>query len=267
MEITMWKKILMPYEQAVEELTGKFRQMVDQYERLGLYSPIERVEGRVKTLSSILEKCQKKGIEAEDAPEHIEDIAGIRLIVQFVEDIPRVVEIIRGRTDMEVLSEDDYVLGMKESGYRSYHIVVSYAVETILGPQRVQAEIQIRTMAMNFWATLEHSLQYKYEGNVPENIRLRLRGAADALLAMDSEMSSIRDEVMDAQRFFSEKANVVYDILNNIQSLYETENKEAMANIQNEFYELYKTADLPRLHEFNTKLDAIAARKKRQDLS
>ncbi len=266
MEITMWKKVLMPYELAVSELTMKFQQMIEEYRKLGIYSPIERVDGRVKALSSILEKCEKKGIEAEDATKYIEDIAGIRLICQFVEDIPRVVEIIRGRRDIRVKKEDDYVRYRKDSGYRSYHMIVYYTVETVLGVQEVQAEIQIRTMAMNFWATIEHSLQYKYEGNVPENIRLRLKNSADAVLALDSEMSSIRDEVMDAQRFFSEKAILVYDILNNIQALYETENEEAMINIQNEFYELYKTADLPKLQDFNAKLDAIAARKKKQEL-
>ena len=266
MEITLWKEILMPYELAVKELMVKFQQMIEEYRKVGWYSPIERVDGRVKSLSSILEKAQKKGIAAEDATKYIEDIAGIRLTCQFVEDIPKVVEIIRNRTDMEVKSEVDYVRDRKPSGYRSYHMVVYYTVETIYGVQRIQAEIQIRTMAMNFWATIEHSLQYKYHGNVPETIKKRLLASADAVLALDSEMSSIREEVMSAQKYFSEKANLVYDILNNIQALYETENKEAMINIQNEFYELYKTASISKLQEFNQKLDAIAARKRVQEL-
>ena len=151
---------------------------------MGWYSPIERVDGRVKSLSSILEKAQKKGIAAEDATKYIEDIAGIRLTCQFVEDIPKVVEIIRKRTDMEVKSEVDYVRDRKPSGYRSYHMVVYYTVETIYGVQKIQAEIQIRTMAMNFWATIEHSLQYKYHGNVPETIRKRLLASADAVQSL-----------------------------------------------------------------------------------
>ena len=101
---------------------------------------------------------------------------------------------------------------------------------------------------------------------MPETIKKRLLASADAVLALDSEMSSIREEVMSAQKYFSEKANLVYDILNNIQALYETENKEAMINIQNEFYELYKTASISKLQEFNQKLDAIAARKRVQEL-
>ena len=87
MEITLWKEILMPYELAVKELMVKFQQMIEEYRKVGWYSPIERVDGRVKSLSSILEKAQKKGIAAEDATKYIEDIAGIRLTCQFVEDI------------------------------------------------------------------------------------------------------------------------------------------------------------------------------------
>ena len=110
-------------------------------------------------------------------------------------------------------------------------MIVNYEVQTIYGIKRIPVEIQIRTMAMNFWATIEHSLQYKYKGNVPEHIRERLSNSAEAVLSLDSEMSSIREEVMAAQQLFREKANVVADILNNIQALYRSENKEAMLNL------------------------------------
>jgi putative GTP pyrophosphokinase len=267
LEIQLWKETLAPYELAVQELIVKFQYMIREYRQAGLYSPIEQVDGRVKTLSSILEKANKKGIPVEEAVDRIEDIAGIRLTCQFVEDITKVSDIIRSRRDMVVVDEVDYITNRKKSGYRSYHMIVNYEVQTIYGIKRIPVEIQIRTMAMNFWATIEHSLQYKYKGNVPEHIRERLSNSAEAVLSLDSEMSSIREEVMAAQQLFREKANVVADILNNIQALYRSENKEAMLNIQDEFYNLYKTGTLEELEDFCSRLDAIAARRNVQKLN
>ena len=100
--------------------------------------------------------------------QQVEDIAGIRIICQFVEDIERVAQIINARSDIEIKSEKDYIRHMKDSGYRSYHLIVYYTVETLNGPKKLQVEIQIRTMAMDFWATIEHSLQYKIQGEYPQ---------------------------------------------------------------------------------------------------
>lgn len=266
MEIQLWKKMLAPYELAVEELMVKFGYLIKEYRDIGDYSPIETVTGRVKTLSSIIGKAQKKGIPIEDAINQLEDVAGIRLTCQFVEDIYKVVDIIKERTDMEVVEEIDYVKHRKESGYRSYHVVVLYTVQSKFGIKKIPVEIQIRTMAMNFWATIEHSLQYKYQGNVPAHIRERLSTAAESLLSMDADMSEIREEVMSAQKFFREKANVVADILNNIQALYHEGNKDAIINIQEEFYDLYKNGSLEELEDFCRRLDVVAARRNVQKL-
>lgn len=150
MEIQMWREILNPYELAVKELTIKFEHLIKEHHDKGYYSSIERVEGRVKTISSILDKCQKKGISIDDVTTKIEDIAGIRIICQFVEDIERVAELLHKRSDIEVKQEKDYVKEPKDSGYRSYHMIVWYTVETMDGPKKIMVEIQIRTMAMNF---------------------------------------------------------------------------------------------------------------------
>lgn len=199
MDIELWKEILSPYVQAVDELTLKFRHMIRQYREKGLYSPIEQVDGRVKTISSILEKAQKKNVPMEQIQEKIEDIAGIRLICQFVEDIYSVVDIIENRSDMTIRSKKDYITNMKQSGYRSYHIIIDYKVETVKGTVEIPVEIQIRTMAMNFWATIEHSLQYKYNRNIPEHIRQKLNHASNAIKRLDDDMSSIHTEIMNAQ--------------------------------------------------------------------
>ena len=199
MEIQLWRSILCPYELAVKELMVKFEHIIDEHKQNDLYSPIEQVSGRVKSLPSILEKMQRKHIPMEKMEEEIEDIAGIRIICQFEEDIDTVASIIRSRSDMTIKSEKNYLKHIKQSGYRSYHLIIYYTVDTINGPKRLQAEIQIRTMAMNFWATIEHSLQYKYKGEMPLHVAERLSNAADAIIALDREMSSVRDEIMDAQ--------------------------------------------------------------------
>lgn len=258
MEIQLWREILEPYLLAVDEMTIKFNHTKDAYRQSGMYSPIEQVMGRVKTISSLLEKAQKKNISVENIEDEIEDIAGIRIICQLVDDIYKVVELIRRRNDMKVISEKDYIKKQKESGYRSYHMIIEYQVETLKGTKRLHAEIQIRTLAMNFWSTIEHSLQYKYKEKMPHNLSKRLTTAAEAIVILDQEMSSVRDEIMDAQNSYYVKANIVADILNNIQNLYNIANKREVVKIQDEFFRVYETADLEALERFHKELDIIA---------
>ena len=176
MEIQLWREILNPYDLAVKELTVKFEHLIQEHRQQGLYSPIEQVHGRVKTISSILDKAQKKNIPINEIEEKLEDIAGIRIICQFVEDIQKVVEIIRSRTDMESHRKKKTMYNnMKNSGYRSYHMIIEYNVETMNGPKRIHdGDRRSGLMAMNFWATIEHSLQYKYKKNIPDHIREKL---------------------------------------------------------------------------------------------
>ncbi len=258
MEIQLWKEILTPYDLAVSELLVKFNHIINEYRSRDLYSPIEAVDGRVKSISSILEKCRKKNIPLERITDDVEDIAGIRIMCQFVEDIYKVVDIIKKRKDMTIFQEKDYISNPKPSGYRSFHLVVTYNVETMEGTRTIFVEIQIRTLAMNFWATIEHSLQYKYRRNIPEHIRVRLNASAEAILKLDEEMSSIHDEIMDAQSSFTTHANIVSEILNNIQNLYKVANKKEVVKIQDEFFEIYKKNDLEELRSFARQLDIIA---------
>ena len=266
MEIQLWREILEPYALAVDEMLVKFNHIIAAYRKAGMYSPIEQVTGRVKTISSILEKAQKKNIDIEHMETAIEDIAGIRIICQFVDDIYKVVELIKNRSDMRVVLEKDYITNKKESGYRSYHLIVRYQVETLSGPKEIHAEIQIRTLAMNFWATVEHSLQYKYKQNMPEKLRSRLHKAAEAIVVLDEEMSSVRGEIMDAQNSFNIKANIVSDILTNIQNLYKIANKREVVKIQDEFFRIYESEDLEQLERFNKELDIISEGYRAQSL-
>ncbi len=258
MEIQLWRSILCPYELAVRELVVKFEHMIDEHRQNDLYSPIEQVRGRVKSVSSILEKMQRKHIPLERLEEDVEDIAGIRIICQFEEDIETVAAMIQNRGDMEIKSEKDYLRHIKQSGYRSYHLIIYYTVETINGPKKLQVEVQIRTMAMNFWATIEHSLQYKYRGDMPEHVAERLSKAADAIISLDHEMSSVRSEIMDAQLSSQMQSNLVKDILNNIENMYKVSNKREVMKIQDEFLRVYRTKDIRKLQRFHRQLDIIA---------
>ncbi len=258
MEIQLWRSILCPYELAVKELVVKFRHIITEHRENDLYSPIEQVEGRVKSVSSILEKMQRKHIPMERMEEEVEDIAGIRIICQFEEDIETVASLIQKRTDMEIKSEKNYLKHIKQSGYRSYHLIIYYTVETIHGPKKLQAEIQIRTMAMNFWATIEHSLQYKYKGDMPLHVTERLSKAADAIISLDHEMSSVRSEIMDAQNSSQLQSNLIKDILTNIENLYKVSNQREVMKIQDEFLRVFKTKDLQQLERFHRQLDIIS---------
>lgn len=198
-----WSEFLMPYNQAVDELKLKFRAVRKQYQTMGEHSPIEFVTGRVKPVNSIIEKMQRRYIREELLETDMQDIAGVRIMVQFVDDIYEVANLIRQREDMRVLEERDYVSNSKPSGYRSYHIVVEYPIQLLDHEKKILAEIQVRTLSMNFWATIEHSLNYKYQGEFPEDISARLKRTAEASFMLDQEMSEIREEVQEAQRIYA----------------------------------------------------------------
>ncbi|NLJ89261.1 MAG: GTP pyrophosphokinase family protein [Clostridiales bacterium] len=267
METQLWREILSPYELCVDEIMVKFNHLIDEFKNKGEYSPIEQVQGRVKSISSIIDKAQKKNVPLDRIEEEIDDIAGIRIICQFVEDIYAVVDIIRQRKDMIIKEEKDYINHMKKSGYRSYHLIVYYTVETLSGHKQVQVEIQIRTLAMNFWSTIEHSMQYKYKGAVPLDIRRRLSRAADAVIILDQEMSAIKNEIKEAQDSFRMKASMVADILTNIHSLSKVIDEEELNEIQKEFDSIYKDQNMEELAKFNQKLDKIAESYHLQSLS
>lgn len=200
-----WDILLAPYNQAVNELKIKLKGFRNLYDLTSEHSPIEFVTGRVKPVASILDKAKRKGIPLTKIEEEIQDIAGLRIMCQFVDDIEAVSDLIRSRKDFTVVEERDYISEKKQSGYRSYHFVIRYPVETLKGVKPILVEIQVRTLAMNFWATIEHSLNYKYEGQIPEDVQDRLQRAAEAAFRLDEEMSKIRNEVREAQKIFQRK--------------------------------------------------------------
>lgn len=186
-----WEIFFTPYVQTVSELKVKLRGLRDQYEKNGEDSPIESVTGRVKSQASIEEKIVRRHLDESRLSLDLQDIAGVRIMTKYVEDIYTVVDLLRQRTDFQILEERDYVTNAKPSGYRSYHIVIEYPVQMYSGELKVLAEIQVRTMAMNFWATVEHDLRYKH-GELSDNLADRLTKLSESTFALDQELSEIR---------------------------------------------------------------------------
>ncbi|WP_250277304.1 GTP pyrophosphokinase [[Clostridium] colinum] len=260
MNIINWKEELFPYKQATDELYIKFNSIKKQYMELEQHSPIELVQTRVKSISSILDKANKRDIPLTKIFGTLEDIAGVRITCKFVEDIYKVVNLIRDRDgkDLKIKEEEDYINNTKSSGYRSYHITINYKIITANGEKEIPCEIQIRTMAMNFWATIEHSLRYKYNGNMPKHLRERLEACAEASFMLDKEMGTIRDEIIENQKIIQTKENLVEKILKNIQNLYYIGKIEQMNNFNREFIDLYQEDNIEKLYAFNNKLETMA---------
>lgn len=269
MSTQYWREFLTPYKQAVDEIVLKFNNLKNQTINLGENSPIESVRGRVKTVSSILEKINKYEIDTTEMEEKILDIAGIRIISQFAEDIYEVVNMIADRDgkDLTIVDVKNYMDGpdrsklqsgvghAKPSGYQSYHLIIKYPVFCATGYHEVFVEVQIRTLAMNFWSVIEHSLNYKYKENLPVDIRDRLQKTAAAVVSLDHEMSEIRHEIQSAQRLFKIKSSTVNDILDNIDNLYKLGRSEKAADYERTFDELSHSDDMIQLVLLKKELD------------
>ena len=259
MDIINWDEVLLPYAQAVDELVVKLNSLASGYIKLDKPSPIEQVYGRVKSVSSILEKANRKNIPQDEITSKLEDIAGVRIICRFIGDIEKVIELVKARNgmDLALLKERDYITNIKPSGYRSYHLIVSYPVITAFGFSKVPCEIQVRTMAMNFWATIEHTLRYKYNGKIPALLSERLMSSSEAAARLDDEMNAIRDEILDAQRIVQNKTVLVDNILDSIQKLHFSAKVEEVTSLNSQFFELYEEGDISKLIEFDRQLKVM----------
>ena len=191
-----YRKIKLLYRSALKEIGTKLEILNDEFKLVHQYNPIEHIESRLKTDESITRKLIRKGkeITVENIQKYIDDIAGVRVICSFTPDI-RIVDMISSQDDIEVLKTKDYMLNPKVNGYRSYHLIVRVPIFLSDRVVPTKVEIQIRTVAMDFWASLEHKIYYKYEGNTPEYIKKELKECADLVTFLDSKMLAINEEV------------------------------------------------------------------------
>lgn len=185
------------YKFGMDEVLTKINVLREEFEHTRDYSPIEHVNFRLKSLDRILDKVQRYGCEPtlEGIRRSIRDIAGIRITTSFVSDAYWVAEMLCSQPDLRVVEVKDYIISPKDNGYQSLHVIVQVPVFLSNRTEFVYVEVQIRTVAMDFWASLEHKIYYTYSGEVPEDIHDQLRDAADKAAALDRQMAAIRDRV------------------------------------------------------------------------
>ena len=187
----------MRYKFALEEISTKVNILKEEFRLIHDYNPIEHVSTRIKSAESIIKKVKRKNLpwSLETIQENIKDIAGIRITCSFVTDIYRISEMIQSQSDIEVVEVKDYIQHPKPNGYRSLHIVMRIPVFMSDRVEHVYVEMQIRTIAMDFWASLEHKIYYKYNKEIPEHLTRQLKEAANTVNELDHKMEELNREI------------------------------------------------------------------------
>lgn len=196
-DVKDFKKIMFVYDSALKEVETKIEILNNEFKMTSEYNPIEHITSRIKTPKSIRQKLRniQKEFTIENIVKYINDIAGIRIICSFRSDIFRIADAISRQNDIKVLKIKDYITNPKENGYSSYHMIVAvpiYLTNTVI---ETKVEIQIRTISMDYWASLEHKIYYKFEGNAPEHISKDLKKCANIVSYLDERMLAINEEV------------------------------------------------------------------------
>lgn len=197
-QIETWQEVILVYNAALKQINTKLEILNDEFQHVHQYNPIEHIKSRIKTSESIVKKLRRHGYEStiENMVKYVNDIAGIRVICSFTSDIYRIAEMIRLQNDIHVIAVKDYIRLPKASGYKSYHMLVTVPVFLSDRTVDVKVEIQIRTVAMDFWASLEHKIHYKFEGDAPENIKNELVECARMVSDLDARMLSLNEEIL-----------------------------------------------------------------------
>ena len=192
-----FQEIMMIYESAIKQIETKLEILNKEYKVTGRRNPIETVKSRIKSPESIANKLIKRNLPVtfESMTANLHDIAGVRVICPYISDICTVRDILLKQPDIKKIEEKDYIASPKDSGYRSLHVVVETPVYLSNTEHHIKVEIQLRTIAMDFWASLEHELRYKTTAKIPEGIRRELRHCAETIAMTDQEMEEIAIEL------------------------------------------------------------------------
>ncbi|MFT8319661.1 MAG: GTP pyrophosphokinase family protein [Bacillus sp. (in: firmicutes)] len=196
-ELMEWKNSLIIYRFALEEVNTKFKILNEEFQFIHNHNPIEHLKSRIKDPKSIMLKLQRKGLDitVDNAKENIHDIAGVRVTCSFISDIYDIYDILKSQSDIKIVNVKDYIKNPKPNGYKSLHLMIKIPVYLSNGMEEVSVEIQIRTIAMDFWASLEHKIYYKFDKGIPEHLLTELKEAADTAHALDIKMKKIKDRV------------------------------------------------------------------------
>lgn len=200
--IDTWDSVMLLYNSALKEIGTKIEILNDEFQHTHQYNPIEYVKKRVKSPESITKKLKRNGYEnsIENMVAYCNDIAGMRVVCTFTSDVYRISDMIGAQNDITVISIKDYIRNPKTSGYKSYHMLVSLPIFLSDKVVETKVEVQIRTIAMDFWASLEHKIYYKFEGHAPEYISRDLRECSGIVSMLDDKMLSLNNAIMEAKK-------------------------------------------------------------------
>ncbi|MFT4050747.1 MAG: GTP pyrophosphokinase family protein [Microbacterium sp.] len=192
-----FQRFLLEYQFALREVETKLGILRDEFQQMHDYNPIEHVSSRVKTADSLVEKIARKSVEPtfDAIRAAITDIAGIRVTTSFRKDAYRLFDLLTQQDDIAVRTVKDYIAAPKDNGYKSLHVIVEVPVFLSTGRVDVAVEVQFRTIAMDFWASLEHKIYYKYDGDVPDGLLAELKEAADSAALLDARMERLHNEL------------------------------------------------------------------------
>ncbi|MCM1136107.1 MAG: GTP pyrophosphokinase family protein [Clostridium sp.] len=201
-DVGSWEEVILIYRSALKQILTKLEILNDEFQHVHRYNPIEHIKSRLKTSESIVKKLKKHGYEStiQNMVRYVNDIAGVRVICSFTSDIYRIAEMITNQDDIKVIGVKDYITNPKDSGYKSYHMLVKVPVYLSDRIEETKVEIQIRTVAMDFWASLEHKINYKFEGMVPAHIEKELIECAKMVSELDVKMLSLNEEVLSISK-------------------------------------------------------------------
>ena len=196
-QVDSWETIQFLYRSAIKEVGTKLDILNDEFQHIHKYNPIEHIKSRLKTPESIVKKLKKQDYDVtiENMVRYVHDIAGIRIICSFTSDIYNLAEMLGKQNDLKVIWIKDYIKNPKESGYKSYHMLITVPVFLSDRVVETKVEIQIRTIAMDFWASLEHKIYYKFEGKAPENISKDLRACTAMVAELDDRMLQLNEQI------------------------------------------------------------------------
>lgn len=191
------QQLLMLYESGIKQITTKFEILEDEFESRHMRNPIETITSRIKDPMSIAEKLQRKGLAltVDNMVNKLFDIAGIRVTCPFISDVYHVTQMLLQQDDIDLIEMKDYIKNPKPSGYRSLHVIVKVGVYFSDQKREIPVEIQIRTIAMDFWASLEHQLHYKKDYQMPKNISKELKEIADTITENDRRMQELAKNI------------------------------------------------------------------------
>lgn len=191
------RKFMLPFQFAINEIVTKIEILRDEFAYLNDYNPIEHISSRVKNPESLLAKARRRHIpmDPQSLASRLDDIAGVRVTCSFISDAYRLTELLCAQPDVRTLQTKDYIAEPKPNGYRGLHTIVETPVNLSTGQLPVKVELQVRTIAMDFWASLEHKIYYKYDRTVPAHLLDELTVAAGTANVLDQRMQAIRNEI------------------------------------------------------------------------